>query len=53
MDPMQAGEAHGKTLPFRWDTSTAAGVLTLAALAYLVIVSRTFQASGSARISRS
>lgn len=48
MDDTTTGEAHGKTLPFRWDTTTAAGLLVLIALGYLVLVSRAFQVSGSA-----
>lgn len=45
------GEAHGRTSPWRWDTSTASAVLVLGALAYLVLVAHTFQVAGSARVS--
>lgn len=47
-DQYDAGEAHGKSNPIRWDTSTAAGVLVLASLAYLVFASKVLRVSGSA-----
>lgn len=52
MNQQQApGEAHGKTSPFRWDASTAAGVLVLAALGFLVLAHHTFTVSGSGSVS--
>lgn len=42
------GEPHGKSSPFRWDTSTAAGVLVLASLAWLIFASKTLRVSASA-----
>lgn len=49
MDPnTDPGQPHGKSNPIRWDTSTAASVLVLAALAYLVFASRVLKVSASA-----
>lgn len=45
------GEAHGKTSPIRWDASTAAGLLVLAALGFLVLAHHTFTVSGSGSVS--
>lgn len=44
MDPT-TGQAHGRTTPFRWDASSAASVIVLGALAFLVWVSISFSAS--------
>jgi hypothetical protein len=49
MDP-QVGMPHGKQSPFRWDTSTAAALIALGALAFLVWVN--FSVSASASIAR-
>lgn len=45
------GEPHGRQSPLRWDASTAASVLVLAALAFLVFVN--FNVSASAHIGAS
>ena len=49
MDP-QVGQPHGKQSPVRWDASTAAAVIVLGALAFLVWVN--FSVSASASIAR-
>lgn len=45
------GAPHGKTSPIRWDTSTAAGLIVLGALAFLIFVN--FNISSSAHIAAS
>jgi hypothetical protein len=42
------GEAHGKSSPFRWDASSAAAVIVLGALAFLIFVN--FNVGASAHI---
>lgn len=42
-----AGTAHGKSSPLRWDTTTAAAVLVLASLAYLVFAKHALRVSAS------
>lgn len=49
MDP-QMGQPHGKQNPIRWDASTAAALIVLGALAFLVWVN--FSVSASASIAR-
>jgi len=48
MSDQSAGEAHGKSSPIRWDTSTAASVLVLASLAWLIFASKTLRVQASA-----
>jgi len=46
------GQPHGKQSPFRWDASTAACGLVLAALAFLVFINFSFGASAHIGASR-
>lgn len=46
------GDPHGKQNPFRWDASTAASLLVLGALAFLVFVNFNIGASASLGASR-
>lgn len=47
-----AGQPHGKQSPIRWDPSTAASVMVLAALGFLVFVNFSFGASAHIGASR-
>lgn len=51
MDP-QMGTPHGKQNPIRWDTSTAAALIVLGALAFLVWVNFSVGVTTSASIAR-
>lgn len=46
------GQSHNKQNPLRWDTSTAACLLALGALAFLVFVNFNVGASASLGASR-
>jgi hypothetical protein len=46
------GEPHGKSSPFRWDPSSAAAVLVLGALAFLIFVNFNVGASATIGASR-
>lgn len=48
-----AGEAHGKSSPLRWDTTTAAGALVLLALGWLVFAKHVLAVSASGSASAS
>ena len=41
----QPGEPHGRQSPFRWDPSTAASLIVLGALAFLIFINFSFGAS--------
>lgn len=47
----QPGESHGKQSPIRWDASTAASLMVLGALAFLVFIN--FNVGASAHIGAS
>lgn len=51
MDP-NAGTPHGKQSVLRWDPSSAASLIVLGALAFLIFVNFNFSTSANAQIGR-
>lgn len=40
MDQQPTTDSHGRLSPWRWDTTTAAGALTVGAVLFLIFVGR-------------